>query len=121
MPYGADGFCNSSLGEDFLIVAAGSGGASSCAFGTPAISGVAGGTSSGYPKPSYQYLAAGIPNDGVRDIPDIMMFASNGFWGPIACFATMRALRTAPPANRKTGLAPVVLLSVLRSWAVFRR
>src|SRR5208282_735445 len=22
-----------------------------------------------------------IPNDGVRDIPDISMFASNGFWG----------------------------------------
>jgi subtilase family serine protease len=91
-PYGADGFCNSAPGENFLIVAAGSGGASSCAFGAPAISGgepsifnsayaVVGGTCKGYPKPIYQYLAAGIPNDGVRDIPDIAMFASNGSWG----------------------------------------
>jgi subtilase family serine protease len=108
-PYGASGFCNSPLGEatlplglplqDFLLVAAGSGGASSCAFGAPAISGgepgindsayaVVGGTCRGYPKPLYQYLAAGIPHDGVRDIPDITMFASNGFWGHyyLVCF-----------------------------------
>jgi subtilase family serine protease len=80
-PYGADGFCNSALGQSLLIVAAGSGGASSCFTGTPAIFGVVGGTCRGYPKPAYQYLAAGIPFDGVRDIPDITMFASNGFWG----------------------------------------
>jgi subtilase family serine protease len=82
-PYGAHGFCNSALGEDFLIVAAGSGGASSCFSGAPVILGVVGGTCQGYPKPTFQYLdlAAGIPNDGVRDVPDITMFASNGFWG----------------------------------------
>ena len=80
-PFGADGFCNSTLGENFLVVAAGSGGASSCFSGTPAIPGIVGPTCKGYPKPLYQYLAAGIPNDGVRDIPDITMFASNGFWG----------------------------------------
>jgi subtilase family serine protease len=79
--YGASGFCNSTIGQNFLIVAAGSGGASGCFFGAPAIPGVVGGTCSGYPKPIYQYLAAGIPHDGVRDIPDITMFASNGFWG----------------------------------------
>jgi subtilase family serine protease len=80
-PYGAGGFCNSAPGQSLLIVAAGSGGASSCFTGTPAIFGVVGGTCRGYPKPAYQYLAAGIPFDGVRDIPDITMFASNGFWG----------------------------------------
>jgi subtilase family serine protease len=80
-PYGSEGFCNSTIGEQFLIVAAGGGGASSCAFGTPAISGVVDGTCRGYPKPSFQYLAAGVPYDGVRDIPDITMFASNGLWG----------------------------------------
>jgi len=80
-PYGPDGFCNSPFGENFLIVAAGSGGASSCFSGAPAIFGVVGGTCKGNPKPLYQYLAAGIPHDGVRDIPDISMFASNGFWG----------------------------------------
>ncbi|MGC1966590.1 MAG: protease pro-enzyme activation domain-containing protein [Candidatus Acidiferrales bacterium] len=80
-PHGASGFCNSALGEESLVVAAGSGGASSCFTGTPAIVGVVGGTCQGYPKPSYQYLAAGVPQDGVRDVPDITMFASNGFWG----------------------------------------
>lgn len=80
-PYGPDGFCNSTEGAGFLIVAAGSGGASSCFSGTPAIAGVVGGTCQGNPKPLYQYLAAGMPFDGVRDIPDITMFASNGFWG----------------------------------------
>ena len=74
-------FCNTSFGENFLIVAAGSGGASSCFSGTPAIFGVANGTCKGNPKPTYQLLAAGIPHDGVRDIPDISLFASNGFWG----------------------------------------
>lgn len=32
------------------------------------------------PLPFYQYLAAGIPLDGVRDIPDITLFAANGLW-----------------------------------------
>jgi subtilase family serine protease len=80
-PYGPTGFCNTSVGENFLIVAAGSGGASSCFSGAPTIFGVVGGTCAGYPKPLFQFLAAGIPNDHVRDIPDITMFASNGFWG----------------------------------------
>jgi subtilase family serine protease len=85
-PYGADGFCNSAEGVGFLIVAAGSGGASSCASGAAVISGVVGGTCAGYPKPAYQLLAAGMPNDGVRDIPDITLFASNGFWGHFYVF-----------------------------------
>jgi len=80
-PYGPAGFCNSTEGAEFQIVAAGSGGPSSCFSGAPAIAGVVGGTCAGYPKPAFQFLAAGNPNDGVRDIPDITMFASNGFWG----------------------------------------
>lgn len=82
-PYGADGLCNN-LGTDLaflLVVAGGSGGASSCFSGAPAIFGVADGTCKGNPKPLYQLLAAGIPRDGVRDIPDITMFAANGLWG----------------------------------------
>jgi hypothetical protein len=35
----------------------------------------------GWPKPSWQAGVAGIPADGVRDIPDVSFFASNGFWG----------------------------------------
>jgi subtilase family serine protease len=58
----------------------GSGGPSGCATGTPASSGKVGGTCMGYPKPSYQSGLFGNPSDGVRDIPDVSLFASNGFW-----------------------------------------
>jgi subtilase family serine protease len=110
-PYGTNGFCNSALGENFLVVAAGSGGASSCAFGAPAISGgepginttetyaVVGGTCKGYPKPIYQYYAAGIPHDGVRDIPDITMFASNGFWGHYFVFCIFESFGDCPAGD----------------------
>lgn len=43
-PCGANGFCNSAAGEKHLRVAAGSGGATSCFTGAPAIFGVVGGT-----------------------------------------------------------------------------
>jgi subtilase family serine protease len=91
-PYGSDGWCNNvpaDLQPLFLVVAAGSGGPSSCFAGTPAIPGVADGTCEGYPKPFYQYFAPGIPFDGVRDIPDITMFAANGLWGHyyIICYS----------------------------------
>ena len=78
--YGASGFCNSSKGEtDFLNTIGGGGGPSGCATGTPSISGVVGGTCAGWPKPSYQSLIDN-PSDGVRDIPDVSLFAANGIW-----------------------------------------
>lgn len=98
--YGADGFCNSAFGEEFLEVVAGGGGASSCAFGIPSIYGpdpdipngyyaVVSGTCRGFPKPSYQYVVPGNPNDGVRDLPDVSMFAANGLWyhTAVVCFS----------------------------------
>jgi subtilase family serine protease len=79
--YGAQGFCNSSIGEDsFLTTASGSGGPSHCATGSPSVSGVVSGTCRGNPKPSWQSLV-GVANDGVRDIPDVSLFAANGVWG----------------------------------------
>jgi hypothetical protein len=33
----------------------------------------------GWPKPTWQTGVAGIPNDGVRDLPDVSFFASDGF------------------------------------------
>ena len=79
--YGTSGFCNSSTGEaDFLSDGGGSGGPSGCATGSPSTSGVVSGTCAGWPKPSYQKLV-GNPNDGVRDIPDVSLFAANGIWG----------------------------------------
>ena len=78
--YGTSGFCNSSTGEaDFLNTVGGSGGPSGCATGTPAEPGVVGGTCAGWAKPSYQSVL-GNPGDGVRDIPDVSLFAGSGIW-----------------------------------------
>jgi len=41
-----------------------------------------GGPSATYSKPSWQ-SGAGIPNDGKRDLPDVSLFASNGFTGSL--------------------------------------
>lgn len=65
---------------------AGSGGASSAAL----CSGTYGSTFSstngycsvpptGYPKPAWQSGVTGIPSDGVRDLPDVSLFAANGY------------------------------------------
>jgi subtilase family serine protease len=82
------GLCNnaevtsSSGALNFLLNAiGGSGGPSSCAYGNPSISGVVSGSCAGYAKPAYQKGLLGNPSDGVRDIPDVSLFASNGFWG----------------------------------------
>ncbi len=82
VPYGANGFCNSSTGEGFLSTAAGSGGPSNCATGA-ANSSYAfeqDTTCAGYAKPSWQSGIFGNPADGVRDIPDVSLFAANGVW-----------------------------------------
>ena len=80
--YGSSGFCNSSAAKrgGYLTVTSGSGGPSGCATGAPSVSGVVGGTCSGYAKPSWQSVI-GNPGDRVRDIPDISLFAANGLWG----------------------------------------
>jgi subtilase family serine protease len=88
--FGAAGFCNSPAGEaDFLTTGAGGGGPSNCAAGSPAIPGVASGSCEGMPKPPWQSGIVGNPADGVRDIPDISLFASNGVWGHfyIVCYS----------------------------------
>ena len=54
-------------------ISAGSGGASNCAM----LNG-SGSCSSGYTKPTYQ-MGTMTPADNVRDIPDVSLFASNGF------------------------------------------
>jgi subtilase family serine protease len=79
--YGSTGFCNTATGEEFLDIVGGSGGPSACATGVPSTTGVVGGTCAGYPKPSWQKGVIGIANDGVRDIPDVSLFAANGLWG----------------------------------------
>ena len=36
-------------------------------------------TTDGWPKPSWQTGVTGIPNDGVRDLPDVSFFAADGY------------------------------------------
>lgn len=81
IPYGAKGFCNTAAAqEDGLIeVVGGSGGPSNCALGNATTTDVTSGTCKGYSKPAWQSLV-GVPADGVRDIPDVSLFASNGIW-----------------------------------------
>ena len=62
-------FCNSSAGANFLDIVGGSGGPSFV-----------------YDKPSWQAQILGIPVDGKRDLPDVSLFASNGFWNHAVIF-----------------------------------
>jgi subtilase family serine protease len=81
-PYGANGFC-ASAGAYFLFDIAGSGGPSNCATGASngGINGAtpSNGTCQGWKKPSWQNVL-GNPQDGVRDLPDVSMFSSDGVW-----------------------------------------
>ncbi|HKN61432.1 MAG TPA: protease pro-enzyme activation domain-containing protein, partial [Candidatus Acidoferrales bacterium] len=86
-PYGSSGFCNSALGKDyFRTTGSGSGGPSGCATGAASTSGEVSGTCAGYPKPSWQSGLFGNPDDAVRDLPDVSLFASNGLWGHFYVF-----------------------------------
>jgi pro-kumamolisin-like protein len=89
-PYGPAEFCNSTAGQDdFLSTWAGGGGPSGCATGeaTDYFLYVEDTTCAGYAKPSWQSGILGNPADGVRDIPDVSLFAADAIWGHyiIAC------------------------------------
>ena len=79
--YGSNGSCNSSIASQYSLLntSAGSGGPSGCATGAPSTGGVVGGTCQGWPKPPWQSVF-GNPSDGVRDIPDVSLFAADGVW-----------------------------------------
>ncbi len=94
--YGTGGTCNTSpwdTAASYLSPAAAAGGASNCATGaggaTTTSSLASEPTCQGWAKPTYQTGAVltggkavyGMPADGVRDIPDVSMFAANGVWG----------------------------------------
>lgn len=69
--------CNNSSLLDAVLTVGGGGGVSACTMGdgNDVTSCVA-----GFAKPSWQ-AGAGVPNDGKRDIPDLSLFAGNGFDG----------------------------------------
>ncbi len=86
--YGPDGYCGTSMAELFgnITTGAGGGGPSGCATGVPAQNLVVGGSCKGHPKPAWQKGVPGIPNDGVRDLPDVALFAADGIWGHLYVF-----------------------------------
>ena len=61
LTYGSTGFCNTSTRGHTIV-------------------GGSGGPSSIYAKPSWQSGLLGNPADGVRDMPDVSLFAANGVW-----------------------------------------
>src|ERR1700674_4040833 len=81
LTYGSTSLCNDpSIGALLETTVAGGGGPSGCATGTPSTSGIVSGSCQGWPKPSWQSVV-GNPNDGVRDTPDVSLFAADGLWG----------------------------------------
>ena len=61
--------------SDLVVIGAGSGGVSACTTPSGTTPSTCGG---GYAKPSWQ-TGVGVPSDGKRDLPDVSLFASDGF------------------------------------------
>jgi hypothetical protein len=70
--------CNNAVAssEGLLSVIGGGGGPSACIHSNGSSSSCQG----GYPKPAWQ-TGTGVPADGVRDTPDVSLFAGAGFFG----------------------------------------
>jgi hypothetical protein len=84
--YGPSSFCNDPvLGFLLMTTVAGGGGPSQCATGAPSTAGVVSGSCAGWPKPSWQSVL-GNPTDGVRDTPDVSLFAADGLWSHFYTF-----------------------------------
>jgi len=101
--YGSTGFCNSG-GTGDRSTASGSGGPSGCATGSPSTSDIVSGTCAGWPKPSWQSGIFGNPADGVRDIPDVSLFASNGIWNHYIIICGTGSCTGAPSGSSWEGL-----------------
>ena len=106
--YGPSGFCNSNTArrDNLVQVVAGSGGPSNCATGTVSTYGVANGALQRLTRNLrlWQTGLDGIPDDGVRDIPDVSLFAADGVWGHfyVTCWSDVRnggAACTGDPSN----------------------
>jgi len=69
--------CNNPQLAPFVFALGGSGGKSSCTSSDGQNTSTCSG---GYPKPPFQ-TGPGVPNDLKRDVPDVSLFASNGFEG----------------------------------------
>jgi subtilase family serine protease len=75
-------FCNSSIGSNFLDIVGGSGAPSFI-----------------YNKPAWQAQVFGVPSDGKRDLPDVSLFASNGFWNHALIFCMSDTAQGGTPCD----------------------
>ena len=100
----AEQVCNGSLGDP--LSQGGSGGPSNCVVNSQTV----GSCTQGYAKPSWQ-SGAGVPNDHVRDLPDISLFASNGFMG--SSYLICQQDQTYGVCDLNNLLATAALLSLL--------
>jgi subtilase family serine protease len=75
-------FCNSAIGAGFLDIVGGSGAPSFV-----------------HAKPYWQVGTFGMPSDGKRDLPDVSLFASNGFWGHAIIFCMSDASEGGVPCD----------------------
>jgi subtilase family serine protease len=80
-------FCNSTTGASFFDIVGGSGGPSFV-----------------YDKPVWQAQIYGIPADGKRDLPDVSLFASNGFWNHAVLFCMSDAAQGGTPCQYATAV-----------------
>lgn len=79
--YGSNGLCNSPSGSSYIDTIAGSGGQSVDFF-----------------KPNWQSVY-GNPSDGFRDVPDVSLFAANGFYGHALVFCFSDVIEGGAPCS----------------------
>ena len=95
----AEARCNDSLLIPLVQTIAGGGGKSNCI----APAGMApSGCGGGYPQPAWQ---GSVSKDLARDLPDLSLFASNGFWNSFYIMCEADALPLMPSCNLSNGFA----------------
>ena len=75
--FGLDLYSGGVYNPNASTIVAGSGGPSSCSTGVEASNGTYSSCTGGYRKPAWQ-TGTGVPADGVRDLPDVSLFAAVG-------------------------------------------
>jgi|HubBroStandDraft_1064217.scaffolds.fasta_scaffold46778_2 subtilase family serine protease len=127
--YGPSGFCNSTWtlrAGEYLNATAGGGGPSACTTGSPSANSDAssgtGSTCAGRAKPGWQSGLFGNPADGVRDLPDVSLFAANGAWGHsyVYCWSDLANGGASCSGAPAPGPRPAEPRLRRRSWREFR-
>jgi len=76
-PFGLNLYSDGIYNPNTSTIVGGSGGPSNCSTGVDATDGTYSSCTSGYAKPAWQ-SGSGVPTDGVRDLPDVSLFAAAG-------------------------------------------